>query len=250
MVVNNVVQNTINNTTVSNPCIGLLSERKCIQIIRNCNIEINSNIVINSVIQTPKLGTSYIENCKIIRNGYVGSDVTSNNSSAIMVQTDCVMTIIKNCQVYSPNYAVACRDNTFIINSELSGNGHGAIYMNASTGKETVPCYIKDSILRLAEPHGNASTGYVGFGTILFDNCLFTSQNNNYNRIVLKRDTGSYTKAYFSNCDINSIRVDANCFAYIGLGMTDEIKEIQVDGKIIDTQNESYSFNLIEMDGE
>ena len=159
----------------------------------------------------------------------------------------------------------------YISNCILEGKEHGGIYCSNRNGAINVPSYtisrvvvpetkrrdeyigtyIQNTTLRKLDgtggAHNNLYSCYFGYGSITYcNNVTFDSYNGAYNRPALKtgENTSSYaskTRAYFSNCNMTSIRVDAGCEAIFGAGIDDSLRTASVDGTITNKPTEIYS---------
>lgn len=177
---------------------------------------------------------------------------------------------IRNCYFHASNCALGgdwlgC----FVSNSVLEGAEHGGIYASPNlthASQDSVSLsgrflpkiidydrclgtYIQDSTLRklngTGSPHNNLYSCYFGYGAIVYcNNVTFDSYNGNYNRPALKQGssmTNSTTRAYFSNCKMNDIRVDSGCEAIFGAGISDKLRTLSVSGTITNKPTEQYS---------
>lgn len=212
--------------------------------INNCTIISNCSQCIKSY--TKKycfISNSYIENSP--------PDSSDNTPPAITFFGNDGVFCINNCTVKAANNAIDTfySQNIYISNCNLSGIIHGGIYTGAYS-----KVYVKNSILNKAYMDGYSSQNYYscycGYDSkTYFDNCKFTSYDNQHNIPAIKTgDSGTitfrHTQAYFSNCELDSIRVDQYCRAYLGLGISDTLKQQSVSGQIIDTGNACYGYEL------
>ena len=205
---------------------------KCEIISKNANAIYNSNSTY-SINVLLKNSTIKVES----------SDMGAESPSAIQVYANTL--ILDNCVCEATNCAVSCLSkNTLIINSLLSGAGHGGVYALGGT------TYIQNSTLRKLDgsavipTSNNPYAAYFGYRSVVFCDsvtfdCLY---NNSYGRPAIRKE-GSYktVHAYFSNCTMRSIRVDAGTYAHLGQGM-DYLKDTTVSGTIVDEGEESYSW--------
>ncbi len=159
----------------------------------------------------------------------------------------------------------------YISNCVFEGKEHGGIYCSSRSSAMNIPSYkisrvvapetkhrdeyigtyIQNTILRkldgTGDAHNNLYSCYFGYGSITYcNNVTFDSYNGAYNRPALKtgEHTTSYaskTRAYFSNCSMTSIRVDAGCEAIFGAGIDDSLRTASVSGTITNKPTEIYS---------
>ena len=153
--------------------------------------------------------------------------------------------ILDNCVCESTNCAVAgVSKHTLIVNSLLSGAGHGGIYTSFGT------TYVQNSTLRKLDgstvipTSDNPYAAYFGYRSLVYcDNVTFDClYNKSYGRPAIRKEGSLKTvHVYFSNCTMQSIRVDSGTNAHMGQGM-DYLKNTSVSGTIVDEGEESYSW--------
>lgn len=242
------IEDSVFDATFKSKKSGAFIQCSNVELLKILNCKINYTQIVDNIADNTSFG---------IKLGVGLSSGTTNIGKGIC--------IIKNCIISATNYAVGFGyGKSFIENCILYGAGHGGIYSSRKSSIQgklddwNTTIYVKDSTLGLKQQDGkigNAYSCYIGYDSMIyFNNCKFTSYNNQYNGPAIKTGNGDpvgsiykNTQAYFSNCEMSSIRVDEDCRAYMGLGMSDELKHQSVSGEIIDTGNDSYSFNLIEM---
>lgn len=200
------------------------------------------------------------------------SGSSSDQQGAYAAQANALALSIRNCHFKAKNCGLCGNWKfCFVSNCVFEGAEHGGIY--CSTPKVTeaydeintsylyiskdgyderyLGTYIQNTTLRkldgTGDNHNNLYSCYFGYGSITYcNNVTFDSYNGAYNRPVLKtgENTSAYaskTRAYFSNCNMTSIRVDEGCEAIFGAGIDDSLRTASVGGTITNKPTEIYS---------
>lgn len=223
--------------------------------LKNCKIKYETSVGTGSGVSchsSTTEGMILIDGCDIEANGPNHDD---QSVCGVLSQSGKCL-IIKNSNINASNSGVSSAHSYInISNSVLGGRVHGGIYTSGmpegfiynedSKTYERIfsKAYISNSILRKLDgsnypTSNNLYSCYFGYDCQTYaDNVIFDSYNGSYNRPAIKTGGSQYknTSVYMSNCKLDSIRCDADCFAYIGNGMPDNIKNASVPGTIIET---------------
>ncbi len=188
-----------------------------------------------------------------VRNSTIINKATANgDNTSFAIQGYISNIIYDHSTVWSSNYTVVGKNTTYINKSRLIGERHGGIYVigsrsygypyNNHLATQKHIHIVKDSIIGTTQDSAYGRSCYIGYDSnISFDGCTFLRDETGALGTPAIRWGGSTmeNKAYFSNCEMGGISVDAGCTAYFGQNIPDSVRKASVSGTIINT-DETY----------
>ena len=165
--------------------------------------------------------------------------------------------IVRNCNLEGINDAVHSNGDLFIENSKLTGHVHGGAYIMGNYRNLYNEGYIGTDIMatrayimntEIIGGKTNPYSCYFGCGANVYcDGVSFKTYDGSDYTPAIKSgdDIGDPAIVYFSNCSMKSLRLDANCHAVLGLGISNTIKNATYNGtKTVD--NSVHRYKLVE----
>ena len=165
--------------------------------------------------------------------------------------------IVRNCNLEGINDAVHSNGDLFIENSKLTGHVHGGAYIMGNYRYMYNKGYIGTDIMatrayimntEIIGGNTNPHSCYFGYGANVYcDGVSFKTYDGSDYTPAIKSgdDIGDPAIVYFSNCSMKSLRLDANCHAVLGLGISNTIKNATYNGtKTVD--NSVHRYKLVE----